>query len=340
MNLPDIYLSVPSARPLGRAMGNDETMARVAANFRGTPREWTRLERRILSLLRICGTQTRYLEEVAPTPLAGHAARRGVEALAEAGVAAEALDVVYYGSIAREYFEPATAAEIAALLGARRALPVDVTSACAGSLLAVHAFCGLAAVDDRVRHGLVCTSTLTAGHLSYDLQTPEDVDTLGAGLTLGNAASALVLSRTPHGRCGRIRAMLGEGMPEHHDLCRAPVDGPFHSRGAELFALSRFVPAHLGRLVDRAGWDPLEVDLYVCHQPSNHVVTGVVRALGLRPERVPPLHAVYGNCAASSVPLALRHLADEGRLEPGMKVVLCTAASGFVMASVALEWHR
>jgi 3-oxoacyl-[acyl-carrier-protein] synthase III len=51
------------------------------------------------------------------------------------------------------------------------------------------------------------------------------------------------------------------------------------------------------------------------------------------------LHARYGNCAESSVPVTLRHCLDHGLLKPGMRAVLVAAASGYVMASVAVEWE-
>lgn len=338
MNLPEVWMAAPAAHLPGRRIDNAEILRRVRANFPGDDEAWAGVERRIRSLFRICGSQWRYLEEVAPLPLAGHAARAAREALDAVGVAPADVDFLLYGCIAREYYEPATAAEVAALVGANRAMPIDVTTACAGSLVAMQDLVGRMAMDDTIRVGVVTTATLTPGHIRYRLDTPDDVADYGAGLTLGNAATATVLTRTKPPVGGRIVGLLAEGLPEHHGLCRAPVGGHFVSQGVEIFALARHLPGHVQRLCERVGWSRQDVDLFVSHQPSNRVLYELARAMEVDPERIPALHGLFGNTAASAVPLALSHLVKEGRLQPGMKVVLATAASGFVMASFALEW--
>ena len=47
-----------------------------------------------------------------------------------------------------------------------------------------------------------------------------------------------------------------------------------------------------------------------------------------------------GNTSAASVPLALAQARDEGRLAPGMRVVLAAAGSGFTWGATVLEWGR
>ncbi len=340
MNLAEVYLSAPAALLLGPAVDNDELLARVRARFTGSASAWSALERRVRSLWRVCGTKSRHLTPESDEALAANAALAARQVLAEGGLRAEDLDVVVYGSIARTYYEPATASEVAAVIGAVRACPLDVTSACAGALIAVQDVVGRMTMDAEITQALVCTSTMTSSHVSYALDQASDVDRLGAGLTLGHAATATLLTRTPTPRCGRIVGMLSEGIPAHWDLCRAPVHGHFESDGARIFALSRHVPAHARKLCERVGWTLADVDVFVAHQPSNRVLADMARGLGVPTARVPQLHGLYGNTADSAVPLSMRHLLDQGVIRPGMKVVLSTAASGFVMASVALVWQE
>ncbi len=338
MSLPEVWLAAPVVRLPAQVRTNDDVLGLVRAEFRGTEDDWGRVNRRIRSLLRACGTDRRHFEP-APLPLAGHAAAAAADALERHGVTPQAVDLLIYASFAREYFEPATASEVAMRLGADRALAIDVTAACAGSLLAIQDFVARAAVDDGIRTGLVCTASVTPpGYVQYAIQTPEEVAHLGAGLTLGNAAAGIVLTRDQRPASGRIRAMLAESMSAHHDLCRAPIHGHFTSDGVAIFALGRHMPPHVHRLCARAGWDIHDVDLFVSHQPSNSVLRGMAAALEVDPARMPQLHGIHGNCAESAVPLTLHHLLAEGRVRPGAKLVLAAAASGFVMASLAVEW--
>lgn len=338
-NLPPVWLSPPVVRLPEIVRTNDDVLRLVHAEFRGSEDAWGPVNRRIRSLLRACGTDRRHWE-ANPLPLAGHAAAAVRTALAAGGLSADDLDMVLYGSLAREYFEPSTASEVAWMVGANRALALDVTAACAGSLLAIQDFVARSAVDDTLRTGLVCTSSMTPpGFVNYGIQTPEEVAMLGAGLTLGNAATAMILSRAqPAGGGGRIRGILGEGMSAHHGLCRAEIHGHFVSDGPAIFALAQHLPGHVRRLCARIGWAVSDVELFVTHQPSNSVLRAIAGALEVDPQIMPALHGLYGNCAESSVPLALRHALDNGRIRPGTKLILTAAASGFVMASVALEW--
>jgi 3-oxoacyl-[acyl-carrier-protein] synthase-3 len=336
-----LRVGVPVARTVGRPCDNGRILARVRAAFTGDDAAWTRTERRILALWQLCGTQLRTLEEDAPTPLAVHVVPLAHEALARAGLGAGDVDLLVHGDLARERYEPATAAGVADALGAHAALPVDVSSACASWVLAVHDVLGRMTLDPHVRVALVTTATLTAGHLRYAMAGPGDVDTLGAGLTLGNAASATLIVRAPLARGDTVwsvpRALHAAGLPAHHALCDAPVGGHFTSRGAELFALARHVPGHLAALCARAGWPMPEVDAWALHQPSTRALRDLARAVGVAPDRMPSFHAEHGNCAASAVPLAWATLAARGRCPPGARVGLSAAASGFVMAGLAVE---
>lgn len=312
---------------------------RIRAQFRGGPLQWRAVERAVKLVFQSCGTTVRYQETVEPAAPGLHAANQAAEVLAENGLGADALDTVVYGSIARTVFEPATACEVAARIGAHRALAFDVVAACAGPLVAVEQLLGKAAIDPSWELGVITSASLSEGHLSYDIQRLEDLETLAAGLTIGNASTALLMGRRPFRHGGRIVATHTQGKSAHHLLCQVPTNGPFLSSRATLVQLAGLVPQHVEAVTRRAGWRVEDVDLFVFHQPSDRVLRGVARTLGVSADRVPQLHGKHANTEASAVPLALRALHESGRLRPGMKLLLGSAAAGFTMASVLLEWE-
>lgn len=338
MSLPVAWLSLPAARLPAERLDNEAVIARIRARFRGSDAEWEHLVRLLRYLFRLCGTRERYLfsspEEVYQS---GVAAIRDV--LGEQGRRPEEVDLLVYGAIAREYLEPATAAEIGARLGLPRTLAFDVSAACASGLLGVQDVLARFALEPELRLGVVFTLSATIDHLSFDLTSPESIDTLGAGLTIGNACTAMLVSRDPPRVGGRVVAIQAQSFSEHHEVCRAPVNGPFQSRSAELFAAMReHVPGHLRRTAERAGWEMGEVDLWVLHQASDRILRELAERMGVDLARVPRLHGVYGNTDASSAPLTLRWLHEQGRVKPGMKVVVGSGAAGILLASAALAW--
>jgi 3-oxoacyl-[acyl-carrier-protein] synthase-3 len=335
---PELYLSAPTVRLPSQRLTNDDMIARVRAKYSGDDEGWRRLERTLRFLLHRCGTQVRYLEEAAPSPVSAHAVQASQLALEEQGVRAEDLDVLVYCGIARDYYEPATAAEVAGIVGAHRSLAYDVLGACAGPMLAVEDLAARFLLDETAQVGLVCNSSISAPGVTYAIPDAESVELLGAGLTVGNAATAMLLGRRPFRSGGRIRSTASFGMPAHHAVCQAPIFGDFRTMGLAAFGVAEHVPDMVRTCLGRAGWRVEDVDLFVFHQPADRVVLGVARALGVPADRVPAIHGLYANTEASSVPLTLRHLLDEGRVKPGMKLMLGSAAAGFTISGCTVEW--
>ena len=46
----------------------------------------------------------------------------------------------------------------------------------------------------------------------------------------------------------------------------------------------------------------------------------------------------YGNTSAATIPIALRVAADDGRLEPGARVLLGAFGAGFTWGAAVIEW--
>jgi 3-oxoacyl-[acyl-carrier-protein] synthase III len=338
MGMDSIYLSAPGIAVPDMKWTNQDQLARVRAQFRGTEQEWNAVRRQLELVFQLCNSKDRYHEPDPHGRVADYAVAATQRCLATAGLQAEQLDLIINGSIAREYFEPATAMEIAAKLGRERVHAFDVTSACAGLLEGIHVAVAFMHMDRDVAHALVCAADLTTTVLSHDIQNTADLAMRAAGLTIGDGASAFVLSRTPLRQSGRVLGIRSESLPQYHHLCSAPIDGSFRSNSAELFKLGEHVPDHIRALLRRCGKDVADIDHWVCHQPSDTVVSKMMQALGVEPERAPLCHGLFGNTVNSTVPMTLDHLLKQERVEPGDLLVLSTAAAGFTMVSLLLQW--
>src|SRR5204863_6063898 len=104
-----------------------------------------------------------------------YAVEAAQKCLALNGVDPSEVDLVINGSIARQYFEPATAMEVAAKLGLKRTHAFDVTAACVGHLEAIQAAAAYFALHDEYRTALICTSELSGPFLSYDIPHVPDL---------------------------------------------------------------------------------------------------------------------------------------------------------------------
>jgi len=333
-----IYLSSPGIKLPGAKWTNDDQLAKVREHFRGTDKEWKAVERRLNFVFRLCSSDERYYEPDVEHNIADYAVWASQVCLEAAGVEATDLDMLINGSVAREYFEPATAMEIGAKLGLEEVHAFDVTSACAGLLQGVHIANAFMCMYGDVERALVCAADLTKGRISYDVQSKQDVQYRAAGLTIGDGASAFVVSRSPLRNGGRILGMLSESLPQHYHLCSAPVGGSFSSLSGDLFKLHKHMPDHVRRLLEKCGKTPADVDHWICHQPSDSVVIKIMEDLEVDLERAPLCHGVFGNTINSTVPMTLDYTLQHKEVKPGDLLLLSSAAAGFMMVSLLLEW--
>lgn len=340
MTLPNLYFSRPAIVLPDTAVDNEKVLSRVRDSFNGPPSEWDGIEQTIRYVFDRCNTKMRYLEEDDTLRPGEFATRAATVCLEQNGVAATDIDLLVYGGIARDAFEPATAAEVAGRIGAKPLHATDVTCACAGLIEAMHVVAGYFAIHPEMQTALICAGEVWGDWITYDMQSLEDVAVYAAGLTLGNAAVAFLVSRQPlAGGSARLESIVHKTYSEHYDLCRTPVDGHFTSKSKELFALSVHVPPLMRGLLADIGWTPEEVDHYAFHQPSEAVLERVLTDLGARPQAGIYTHSLFGNTASTAWALALDYRLKSGTVEPGDKIVLASAAAGFTIVGAAAVWE-
>ncbi|TPV96496.1 MAG: hypothetical protein B7733_04395 [Myxococcales bacterium FL481] len=338
MTLPALYLSRPGVALPATKLDNDDVLAKVRANYRGDPKRWSVVEGAIRRIFAMCQTRVRYLDEREEARVADYAVDAVHDCLQVNATSLEDVDTVLFGGIARQYFEPATATEIAARLGLTSTHALDVTSACVGHLEAVQVACGYLSLHDHYRAALVTTSELAGDYLSYDIQAIADLHLRSAGLTIGNGAASLIVRRTPWPNGGlELCGLESYSEPAHWDLCQVPIKGTLMSSSTELMRLSGLIVPRLRAFLDRLGWD--QADHYVFHQPSELMVKKIVEGIGDDPAKAICSHHLYGNTASASVGLAYRELLAAQEPQPGAKIVLGSAAAGFSMVVLAGRWH-
>lgn len=335
-----MHLSRPGVAFPEHRVDNAETIRRVRERFKGSSDEFAPLAAAIEHVLGLCRTQVRYIEPtITPDSVAQYALKAIHNCLEENAVTLDEVDLVICGSIARHYFEPATAMEVSAKLGLKKTHAFDVTAACVGHLEAIQTAAAYLMLHPEYRTALVFTSELSGRFLSYDIQSVRDLQMKTAGLTIGNAAGCVLLRRTAFPRGGiKLQAINTFTAPDHWHLCQVPIDGTLVSSSVELMRLGKYIPPFVSERLAALGMTPDEVDHYVFHQPSEIMVRKILEDIGVDPAKGVYTHALYGNTASASVAVTYRHLLQERTLPPGAKLVLGSAAAGYSMVMVTGTW--
>ena len=107
---------------------------------------------------------------------------------------------------------------------------------------------------------------------------------------------------------------------------------PLFMDGPEIFNFTLdVVPPTVDEICRRNGLARGEIDLFVFHQANRFMLDTIRQVCALPEERFYVSLEDVGNTVSSTIPIALRRAEDEGRLRPGMTVMLL----GF---GVGLSW--
>ncbi len=264
--------------------------------------------------------------------------RAAREALADAGVAPEEVDLIITATITPDLPWPAAACFIQRDLGARRAACFDVEAACTGFIT------GLSMARNFIATGAYRTVLVVATETLSRITDWQDRST---AILFGDAAGAAVLRPVdpPAGILGTVLGSDGSKgellelpaggsrRPASHET----VDQRLHfikMKGNEVFKHAAKAMARAnGEVLAKTGLVIGDVDLLIPHQANMRIIEAAARLSHLPMERVYLNLQRYGNTSAATTAVALNEARREGRLKPGSLCLLVAFGGGFTWGS-------
>lgn len=309
------------------------------------------------TLERLSGIKTRtvFPHDVRPSAIGLPAAR---QALAESGIAKERIGALFNCSVARDFFEPATACIVHEALDIpESSMVMDVTNACLGFSDGITLLSQL--IENRVVEAGILVSGETIGKIletsietllrKEDL-TRDDLIRMLPTFTLGSCGVAWVLcheSVAPHGP--KILASSTRSGTKFHRLCVGNGDfsggqgsdiAPLmNTEAAELIAAGADVGSRTWpELSDVLGWKASDIDHLVSHQVGKQLNEAFFRQIGLDNKKEFVIYPRYGNLVSAALPAAVCIGAKEVPFKKGAKVLLTGFGSGLNTFFTGMEW--
>ena len=198
----------------------------------------------------------------------------------------------------------------------------------------------------RAKTALVVSSEIASRALPWSDQ-PEVAALFGDG-----AGAAVLTAAKPTEGCFRAYALRtfpsayeassivsgGTRIDFHSDPGSFAENAVFRMDGAALFKVThKHFPAFVDDLLQRAGWQPDDVDLIVPHQASPLALDHMIKATGLEPDRVVNIARRMGNQIAASIPVALDIARRGGRVREGTRMLLLGTSAGVSFGGMAIE---
>lgn len=267
------------------------------------------------------------------------AAQAAKQALDQAGIAPEDVDLILLATSSPDYCFPNGACEIQEQIGAVNAAGYDISAACTGFVFALntaHAF---------IQAG-ICRTALVIG--SDVLSKLLDWTDRGTCVLFGDGAGAVVVQAADRGVIGV--KMHSDGTKGGVLTCGARTNGNFllgkkpelgymTMDGQEVFKFAvKKVPEIIKELLEENRTSLEEIRYFVLHQANYRIIESVAKRLKADISKFPANMEHYGNTSGGSIPLLLDEMNRKGMLAPGDKIVLSGFGAGLTWGATLVEW--
>jgi 3-oxoacyl-[acyl-carrier-protein] synthase-3 len=271
--------------------------------------------------------------EQATSDLAIQAVRR---ALDDAGVKAEAIELILVATATPDMFFPSTGCYVQKALGLKEAASFDISAACSGFIYALEAAKAL------MESGSYKTALVIGAEKLSSITNWEDRSTC---VLFGDGAGAAVLQK--RATAGGILSTYLRSDASHTDLLNVPGGGSrapgtrayIHMEGREVFKLAvHKMMSAAEEALRRAGKKNSDLALLIPHQANLRIIEAIAKRVDVPRERVFVNVDKYGNMSAATTIVALDEARKQGRVRKGDLVELIAFGAGLTWGAAVIQF--
>ena len=261
-------------------------------------------------------------------------------ALDDAGLDAQAIELIVLATSTPDNTFPATAVAVQHGLGISHGAAFDLQAVCSGFVFA------LATADNFLRTGAY-KRALVIGAESFSRIL--DWNDRGTCVLFGDGAGAIVLEAQDQSGQSSDRGLLTTHLrSDGRHKSKLYVDGGPSSTQTvgHLRMEGREVFKHaVGMITDvivdafnATGLSAEDINWFVPHQANKRIIDASAHKLHIAPQKVVLTVDQHGNTSAASIPLALSVAVTDGRIKRGDLVLLEAMGGGFTWGSALVRW--
>jgi 3-oxoacyl-[acyl-carrier-protein] synthase III len=273
------------------------------------------------------------------------ATKAAENALKNAGISAEELDLILLATDTPEYLSPATSVVVQARIGAKNAGTFDINCACAGFVTTLDAAFKYIIADKTYKNVLVIGAYAMSKFIDWTDKKTATIFADGAG--------AIVLQLTEN--------------EEHFLASKLVADGNFHDymgifAGGTKYPITNEILAEndINRLrfakkyppeVNIEGWQTIvndvlakaeirleNVDMFLWTQVNITTIKIVMEAMQIPETKTHTIMQKWGYTGSACIPMVLHDALGSGKIKRGDTVVFCASGGGLNMACLAVKY--
>lgn len=274
------------------------------------------------------------------------ATEAAVNALKNAGISAEDLNLIIVATDTPEYLSPGTSVVVQHRIGAQNAGTFDINCACAGFVTAMDTACKFITADAQYKNVLVIGVYAMTKFLDWTEKKTATIFADGAG--------AVVMQADESGECGLLASKL-KAMGEYHDFLGIFAGGSKMPVTPEVLEEGYFTKVRFAKRmppeINFEGWQQIvrellqrvdltleDVDLFLWTQVNLSTIRQVMAALNQPMEKTHVIMQKWGYTGSACIPMVLHDAIEHGKLKRGDTIVFCASGGGVNMAAIVFRY--
>lgn len=266
-------------------------------------------------------------------------------AIERAGIQKEEIDLVVCATVTPDYFNmPSTACIISDKLGIHNVQAFDISAACSGFVYL------LSIARAFIESGMKKNILIVGAEKFSSIVDYTDRSTC---ILFGDGAGAAIISATDKKEDGFID-IHASADGSYADFLVTPAPGSINPasqkvideglnfvqmKGNETFRLAvKTLTKDVKEILAKNKIDSSIIPHFIPHQANYRIIKAVGEALKMREDQVVLTVEKYGNTSAASIPMAINHIWESGRLKEGELMLLDTFGGGLTWASALLPF--
>lgn len=252
--------------------------------------------------------------------------KAAIEALSDAKLNVEDIDLIIVATSTPDKISPSTACIISEKLGS--SCPCfDINSVCTGFLYGLNVSAPL--IESGVYKNILLIATETYSKIT-DVNSRDCV-------YFGDGAGAVVLTPSEFGWISTEVYSDGRGKNGFF----TPIGSTFVMDGKAVFeAGTSKLPLAIEKIIRDTNSSIEEIKCMVPHQPGIKMLKTISEKVGFPFEKVVTVMDKYANIAAASIPIALDDAMKLGKIEKGDKVLLASVGSGWTWGAGMIQFEK
>jgi 3-oxoacyl-[acyl-carrier-protein] synthase-3 len=273
------------------------------------------------------------------------AVRAALNAIKDAAIEVEEIDLVILATITPDFFTPSTANLVQAELKLRDITSFDISAGCTGFIY------GMQIADQFIKTGKYSCALVIGAEVLSKVVDWQDRNTC---VLFGDGAGAVILKSslqdgiisTYTGSCGDIEGLLtvpaisvknpffnGESVLEDHSY--------IFMNGKEIFKFAtRIMLQSIEKVLKENKLTIDDIDFIIPHQANYRIIDYVAKKIKALPGQFYKNLDHFGNTSAASIPLALDEMVAKRMLQKGNRVIMVGFGGGLTWGSILLNWTK